>query len=170
MHTIELFWTLQATTYITSSIERHCKNCGQTVRFTDTHIRRHNANGKNVYRFSIYKCERGHTWNKKLAIYKSFREHVEVLEEALPVDTTGPEPINIIDCQTSGIKELKIFIEHADTRYRMDKLLAEQLVGWSRTQIVQYIKSGLIRLNDQSTKPRAAVCTHDCICILLDSL
>ncbi|MCM3081290.1 S4 domain-containing protein [Brevibacillus invocatus] len=113
---------------------------------------------------------RGHTWNKKLAIYKSFREHARVLEEELPIETTGPESINIIDCQTSGIKEVKIFIEHADIRYRMDKLLAGQLVGWSRTQIVQYIKSGLIRLNDRSTKPGTAVCTNDCIRILLDSL
>lgn len=170
MHTIELYWTLQAATNTTSSIERHCKNCGKTVRFTDTHIRRHNSNGKNVYRFSIYKCEKGHTWNKKLAIYKSFREHVEILEEALPIETTGPEPINIIDCQTSGIKEVKIFIEYAEIRYRMDKLLAGLLLGWSRTQIVQHIKSGHIRLNDQFTKPGAAVFTHDCICILLDCL
>lgn len=147
MHTIELYWTL----------------------LTDTDIRRHNSNEKNVYRFSIYKCERTYV-EQKLAIYKSFREHARVLEEELPIETTGPESINIIDCQTSGIKEVKIFIEHADIRYRMDKLLAGQLVGWSRTQIVQYIKSGLIRLNDRSTKPGTAVCTNDCIRILLDSL
>lgn len=42
MHTIELYWTL----------------------LTDTDIRRHNSNEKNVYRFSIYKCERTYVEQK----------------------------------------------------------------------------------------------------------
>ncbi|USG66563.1 S4 domain-containing protein [Brevibacillus ruminantium] len=168
MHTIELFWTLQASANTAGSIERHCKNCGKTVRFTDTNIRRHNANGKNVYRFSIYKCEKGHTWNKKLAIYKSFSEHAEILEEALPIDGDAPEQINISDYLACGIKEVKIIIDHADGRFRIDKLLAEQLVGWSRTQIAQRIKAGLIRLNDQQIKPGVAVSVNDRISILIE--
>lgn len=168
MHTIELYWTLQPSVNTVSSIVRHCKNCGKTVRFTDTAVRRHNANGKNIYRFSIYKCEKGHTWNKKLAIYKSFTEHVEVLEEALPGDIMEPKQISILDYQVNGIKEVKIIIDHAESRFRLDKLLAEQLVGWSRTQIAQRIKAGLIRLNDQQGKPGAAVFTNDCIMIWID--
>lgn len=168
MHTIELYWTLEASSNATSSIERHCKNCGKTVRFTDTAVRRHNANGKNIYRFSIYKCEKGHTWNKKLAIYKSFTEHVEVLEEEFSIDIMEPEQLNILDYQGNGCKVVKIIIDRADSRLRLDKLLAEQLVGWSRTQIAQRIKAGHIRLNDQQVKPGAAVYTNDCIMIWID--
>jgi len=168
MHTIELYWTLEASANTASIIERHCKNCGKTVRFTDTAVRRHNANGKSIYRFSIYKCEKGHTWNKKLAVYKSFSEHVEVLEEALPVNSVEPKQINILDCQMNGIKEVRIVIDHADGLFRLDKLLAEQLDGWSRTQIAQRIKEGLIRLNDLPIKPGAAVCMNDCIVVWID--
>ncbi|MGE5703262.1 MAG: S4 domain-containing protein, partial [Clostridia bacterium] len=48
------------------------------------------------------------------------------------------------------------------------KLLADQLIGWSRTQIAQRIKAGRIRLNGLPMKPGAAVCMNDCISILID--
>ena len=51
--------------------ERYCHNCGKKVIFRDCLIRRENANGKNISRYAIYKCPQDHTWNKKLADFKS---------------------------------------------------------------------------------------------------
>ncbi|MDX8361573.1 hypothetical protein [Cytobacillus sp. IB215316] len=51
--------------------QRYCSNCGRVVLFYDTLIRRHNANGKNIYRYAIYKCEKNHTWKKSLKLIKA---------------------------------------------------------------------------------------------------
>lgn len=59
------------------TVTKQCKMCGKVTIFTDTTIRRHNANGKNIYQFAIYKCPKNHSWNKKLDIYKSFTNHVD---------------------------------------------------------------------------------------------
>jgi hypothetical protein len=167
MHAIELYWTLLKSGN-DIDIQRHCKNCGKTVLFSDTRIRRHNANGKNVFRFAIYKCEKGHSWNKKLAIYKSFSEHVEVLDQELPMDTISLTPINVEEYREKGIKEVTITIDHAEGRFRIDKLLAEQIVGWSRAQIAQKIKDGFILLNHAGVKSAATLADHDRITIMIE--
>ena len=76
--------------------KRYCKNCRRTTLFTDTNIRRHNANGKNIYRFAIYKCPKNHTWNQKLHIYKSFTDHVETVDMAQQeqTETSTPFPLH----------------------------------------------------------------------------
>jgi len=43
-------------------------------------------------------------------------------------------------------------IEHEDRGTRIDKFLAEQFSEWSRTQIQQWIKDGLVFVNGQSVK------------------
>ncbi|HPL54232.1 MAG TPA: hypothetical protein PLW11_08900 [Bacillota bacterium] len=50
---------------------RHCHNCGRKVIFVDSGKRRRNANGKNIYEYAIYKCKKGHTWNRLLGITKN---------------------------------------------------------------------------------------------------
>lgn len=79
MSNITFHWKLSQTPE--RAVKKHCKMCGKLSVFTDTNVRRHNANGKNIYQFAIYKCEDNHTWNRKLAIYKTFSEHVAEMEE-----------------------------------------------------------------------------------------
>lgn len=62
MQKVQLSWSLYENQQ--NTIEKYCKNCRRTTLFTDTNIRRHNANGKNIYRFAIYKCPKDHTWNQ----------------------------------------------------------------------------------------------------------
>ncbi len=40
------------------AVKKHCKMCGKGSVFTDTNVRRHNANGKSIYQYAIYKCEK----------------------------------------------------------------------------------------------------------------
>ncbi|GIP41425.1 hypothetical protein J31TS4_47050 [Paenibacillus sp. J31TS4] len=68
MSTIEVTWSRIREEQIE---ERYCPSCGAMTGFADTGIRRHNANGKTIYRYAIYKCRREHTWNRKLAVYKA---------------------------------------------------------------------------------------------------
>lgn len=56
MSNITLYWKLSQIPEITT--KKHCKMCGKLSAFTDTFVRRHNANGKNIYQFAIYKCEK----------------------------------------------------------------------------------------------------------------
>ncbi|MGF9817238.1 S4 domain-containing protein [Brevibacillus agri] len=145
-------------------VQRYCRNCGRTVFFFDTNVRRHNANGKNIYRFAIYKCAKNHTWNEKLAIYKAFTDYVEVpdLADGETVEEAPALPVlPVLAYREQGVQEVQIFIESAAARYRLDKLLADQLDGWSRSQIVRKIKDGEIRVNQQRVKPGAILCAND---------
>lgn len=103
-------WDLHASDLKQLTIERHCHNCGRKVKFHDSMIRRHNANGKNIYQFAIYKCEKGHTWNKKLNIYKSFSEHVAVTEWIEPaIESPTLEMISIQQLFCEQIEVRHIF-------------------------------------------------------------
>ena len=51
---------------VEAQVERYCSGCKQKVLFKDSLVRRNNANGKKIYQYAIYKCEKGHTWNKML--------------------------------------------------------------------------------------------------------
>lgn len=44
MQKVQLSWSLYENQQ--NTIEKYCKNCRRTTLFTDTNIRRHNANGK----------------------------------------------------------------------------------------------------------------------------
>lgn len=147
---------------------KHCKMCGRNSTFTDTNIRRHNSNGKHIYRFAIYKCEKNHTWNKKLDIYKAFRKHEKVY---------GREPIHQKSILTeipvhlyleNRVSEVHIMIKSIEGVYRIDSLLSQQIPDWSRTAVVDKIKSGSILINDQCIKPSMKVMLHDTIMIKLD--
>jgi hypothetical protein len=166
MLVMEHTWVLTQTP-CTLPVLRYCRSCGRTVPFFDTSIRRHNANGKNIYRFAIYKCERDHTWNEKLAIYKSFTEHVEVPEQETMAENLALPALPVLDYKEQGVQEVRITIESADARYRLDKLLASRLDGWSRSQIVQKIKDGRIRVNQREAKPSAILSASDVIVIVI---
>ncbi|GEC88790.1 hypothetical protein BBR01nite_11210 [Brevibacillus brevis] len=83
---------------------------------------------------------------------------MEFSEEIAPLT-----PLPLHDYQEKGVREVTIRIERAETRFRLDKLLSEQIEGWSRSQIVRKIKDGQIRLNEQETKPSAVLSAADII-------
>ena len=67
MNQLSLNWELYEERI--DSVERYCSGCGNKVAFYDSMVRRHNANGKKIFQYAIYKCEKGHTWNKVLNKY-----------------------------------------------------------------------------------------------------
>ncbi|WP_312113303.1 S4 domain-containing protein [Brevibacillus reuszeri] len=142
---------------------RYCSNCGRTVPFFDTMIRRHNSNGKNVYRFAIYKCVKNHTWNEKLATYKAYTDHREVLDAETFEQPFELPRLHLSQYLENGVQEVTILIKHVEGRFRIDKLLAEQIEGWSRNQVIHRIKAGQILVNHQIVKPGFTLSARDTI-------
>ncbi|MGF9965314.1 RNA-binding S4 domain-containing protein [Bacillus rhizoplanae] len=166
MQNVQLSWNLYKTE-LEDTVEKHCKNCGHTALFTDTHIRRHNANGKNIYRFAIYKCEKGHTWNKKLHIYKTYSEHVETIDMPQAERQATLNAISMMFYKNTGTTQLTILLQSVHDSFRIDKALASYISDWSRTVIMGKIKDGSIHLNGQHIKPNAKLSAGDCISIYL---
>ncbi|MEB2302709.1 cytoplasmic protein [Lysinibacillus xylanilyticus] len=165
MLTITVCWKLSQLPERT--VKKHCKMCGTLSVFTDTNVRRHNANGKNIYQYAIYKCEKNHTWNKKLAIYKTFSEHVaemEDQEEGFSILST----IAISSLAEQGIKVIHIELDDVIGIHRIDKVLANQIEDWTRSQIIKKIEKGTIQLNEQVIKPSSRLSKGECISIFID--
>ncbi|WP_078381735.1 hypothetical protein [Sutcliffiella halmapala] len=151
---------------------KHCKMCGKNSRFTDTNIRRHNSNGKHIYRFAIYKCEQNHTWNKKLAIYKTHHDHAKVYGKQITQQENSLTEIPVTSYTATGISAVYITLKHVSGTYRIDSLLSNQIPDWSRITITNKIRNGSILINDQTIKPSTKVAKNNIICINLieDSL
>jgi hypothetical protein len=147
------------------TVKKQCKMCGKVTVFTDTTIRRHNANGKNIYQFAIYKCPKNHSWNKKLDIYKSFTEHVDP-ETLIPTEfETIKENEKIILQEITEQEVIEIKVTVVEGSFRLDQTLTSHIEGLCRTEIVHKIKKGLILLNGCLTKPSQKVSLHDTILI-----
>lgn len=146
---------------------RNCKMCGKNSTFTDTNIRRHNSNGKYIYRFAIYKCEDNHTWNKKLDIYKTHRKHERVLGKAISQQGNVLTELPIHLYMEEGISEVQININNIRGSNRLDSLLAKQIPDWSRTVITAKIREGLILVNEKTVKPSIKLLQHDIVHIFL---
>jgi len=149
------------------TVKKHCKMCGSISVFTDTTVRRHNANGKNIYQYAIFKCEKNHTWNKKLAIYKTFSEHVAGMEDQKG-EFSILSTIVISSLAEQGIKIIHIVLDDVAGKHRIDKVLANQIEDWSRSQIIKRIEKGRIQLNDQTIKPSSRLSKGECISIFMD--
>jgi hypothetical protein len=149
------------------TVKKQCKMCGKVTIFTDTTIRRHNANGKNIYQFAIYKCPKNHSLNKKLDIYKSFTNHVDPAT-LVPSEFKPIEEGEKISLSVSGSESYEINITGAEGNFRLDRTLADHIEGWSRTEIAQKIKSGTILLNNCLTKPSQKLALHDRISITIN--
>jgi hypothetical protein len=147
------------------SMERYCHNCGKKTLFKDTLVRRHNANGKNIYQYAIYKCQKDHTWNKKLDIYKARTQSAETMVEIEKVFNL--ETIEIRNCVQKETKEVVIYLEVVEGKWRLDKLLSKQIADLSRTEIVTWIKQGKVLVDGVTTKPSIHIKSHQHICISL---
>lgn len=145
-------------------VKKQCKMCGKVTVFTDTAIRRHNANGKNIFQFAIYKCPKNHSWNKKLDMYKSFSEHVELASLAETKPDPGKNEEKIFLSRLTGLS-CEISIAAVEGNFRLDRTLADYIEGWSRSEIAQKIKIGDILLNNIITKPSQKLSVHDKIFI-----
>ncbi|MGF2614987.1 cytoplasmic protein [Rossellomorea vietnamensis] len=150
-------------------IERHCSNCGRTVRFQDTLVRRHNANGKNIFRFAIYKCEKNHTWNRKLETYKSFSSHVKLYKE-LHDRQDEVKQDDIDKFISKGHSRVLIDIEDVHGVFRLDKLLSDRISLLSRTRSAELIREGSILVNDGIVKRSRRLNSGDKITMLLEEM
>ncbi|MBS4195022.1 S4 domain-containing protein [Lederbergia citri] len=148
------------------AVKKHCKMCGKLSVFTDTNVRRHNANGKSIYKYAIYKCEKNHTWNKKLAIYKTYSEHVAEIEEQKE-ESSIMSAIPITSLAEQGVKVIQIVLDDVIGKHRIDKVLANQIEDWSRSQIVEKIEKGSIQLNEQMIKPSSRLSKGERISIFI---
>lgn len=166
MSQIVLYWELFEERI--DSVERYCSGCGRKVIFYDSMVRRHNANGKKIYKYAIYKCEKGHTWNK--IIDKYFSNNSNILSDPNSLESNGYakdkryikegnkrieiEKFSISEYKKEKIDKVEIFIKSEDCKIRLDKLLNENLLDISRTQIQNKIKVEKILVNNMKTKSK----------------
>ena len=150
------------------TIRRYCHNCGHVSGFRDSGKIRRNANGKDIFEFAIYKCENDHTWNRFLGTFKS----VLITDEAEPPAEENKSLIVMIDLDKSaaeGNDLVEILIGEAGSRVRLDKLLAGNLKGVSRSKIASMITCGKIRVDGRLVKPGFSVPEGAVITIMLRS-
>lgn len=167
MNKLTLIWGFNATRE--DMVERYCHNCNKKVMFTDSKKRRRNANGKTIYEYAIYKCEKEHTWNKLLKSYSAHTDIEVFLEEesqeVLQYET--PKELILTEAIADGLQEIEIYVKNINERQRLDKLLALHITDLSRTQIKLWIDSGKIQIDNCNVKPDTRVRNHQRIQIRL---
>jgi hypothetical protein len=140
-----------------SSIIRYCHNCGKNAIFKDSKLRRRNANGKTIYEYAIYKCEKDHTWNMPMGQYPPLM-YQEDLETAESIDKEDNFKIlNLADLKNEGLNEIEIILETVIGRWRLDKLLANRIRDLSRNKASEMIKFKKVLLDGKITKQDALV-------------
>lgn len=152
------------------SIERYCNHCGRKAIFRDTKKRRCNANGKDLYEYAIYKCEKDHTWNLLLRKYKA---EASVRIASTHDDNTGIcifEKINLLEHANSGIEEIEITLTEVTRRWRLDKLLGERIIDISRNKVNELILKGKIHVDGETIKPGTLLKKQQKITIILKDL
>jgi hypothetical protein len=138
---------------VDNTIRRYCHNCGKTATFKDSGIRRHNANGKNIHVYAIYKCDKDHTWNDKLAKYKA--DKTGTLLKFNDTEAELPrlsEKVCLADLRQQGTLEVEIRLVTIQGKWRLDRVLAQQLIGVSRSEIVKCINLSIILLDGKRVK------------------
>ncbi len=179
MNQLSLTWELYEDRI--DSVKRYCSGCGNKVTFYDSMIRRHNANGKKIFQYAIYKCEKGHTWNKVLNKYLSKESNALSQADSLENNpymkkdkykNEGSQRLTInkfslSELSSKDIERVDIFIRNESCKIRLDNLLAENLTDLSRTQIQKKIKKQRILVNEGVSKPKYFVKNGDKITIFI---
>ena len=139
MQKVQLSWSLYENEQ--NTIEKYCKNCRRTTLFTDTNIRRHNANGKTYTALpfiNVRKIIRGIKncvfINHLLIMWK---QSICLSKDQTETTTT----ISITQHKESGVAEITIVLDIVFGSHRMDKALSTYISDWSRTRIVDKIKT-----------------------------
>lgn len=135
---------------------RYCHNCGKKVIFIDSLIRRENANGKNISRYAIYKCPQDHTWNKKLADFKS-KPDMENIPHNLEKVENCIEVINLQEIIEKGYDKIEIQVICFGAKIRVDKLLSNNIDDLTRSKIERAIRMGVITLNGHKTECKTTI-------------
>jgi len=168
MEKLTLKWNLIEDA-VNERVERYCHNCGKKVIFKDSLKRRKNANGKNIFEYAIYKCDRGHTWNHCLVVYKSTTE-IDRMQTVVAKESRKMDIIELAKAKELGIREIEIVLTQVTGKWRIDKLLGQQVQDLSRSQIEKSIKSGVILLDGEITKPGTKLKENQRINLLIDVL
>ena len=122
-------WRIVSRKQRTSGEIRYCSRCKRNVRFTDSGKIRQNANGKNIITFAIYKCGKGHTWNKKLAVSKVSAIHPNLFsaqrDQQDPEKTTIKmlNPLGLVD----GTLAVGVGVGPMPDSHRLTTALIQQL-------------------------------------------
>jgi len=173
-----LHWTITGEKSV-GSVIKYCHSCGKKVVFKDSMVRRENANGNNIYRFAIYKCEKGHTWNKTLKEFKSFKNMKENLltdEKKYDMDKIFFSiPSKEIEMEPSSKlsyakhqKEcdyIEIHVNIIEGRIRLDRLIASKFSDINRPKAKEMIKTGAISVDNTQVKGNYEI-KHSCILTL----
>lgn len=146
---------------------RYCHNCGKKVEFKDSLKRRQNANGKNIYCFAIYKCPKGHTWNKQIAAFKTSSGLQNISEEYTYVESKYEE-LNTSVLKAEKINEVVILLDEFQQKIRLDKFLSSKITDTSRTEIMKLIDDGFIRINGNIAKHNVILKQKDVITIYIE--
>lgn len=144
------------------SVDRYCHNCGKRVEFIDSLKRRQNANGKNIYHFAIYKCPKGHTWNKEIAGFKAL-SGLENLDGEFIYSHSKYQELPIESFKMKDIFYVEIFLNILQERVRFDKFLSSKIIGLSRQEIAGLIEDGKITLNGMVAKSKQRLKEKDLI-------
>ena len=170
LNTLKLTWTLGSDA--TEVVARYCSHCGKVVHFSDSGYRRQNANGKTIFHFAIFKCEKGHTWNNKIEQFtaKSNLTNVPLKLRALEASVVENTPILLADVKAQGYERLQIHVGILMGKHRLDKILSERLENLSRTQLVKQIDAGFISLDGQPAKGKSTLHSQHVIEIDLDAM
>ncbi len=136
-----------------SSVVRYCHNCGRKMSFRDTKKRRRNVNGKTIFEYAIYKCEKDHTWNLLVNTYKAVKNmELPQLEDRIP-EMCNLDIISLKEHINQGIREIVIFLEEVTGKWRIDKLLGDRIQDVSRTKVCELIRQGRVLLDGKDVKP-----------------
>jgi RNA-binding protein YlmH len=76
--------------------------------------------------------------------------------------------ISIINIAEQGIKVIHIVLDDVIGKHRIDKVLANQIEDWSRSQIIEKIERGAIQLNEQVIKPSSRLSRGERISIFIE--
>lgn len=151
----------------TTRVRKYCPHCKETVLFTDSLKRRKNANGKNIYEFAIYKCDRDHTWNKKLSRYKASLKDSHHAKGSVKEEDSPEKPLELSRFRRCGYDMVEIDLQHVRGKWRLDSLLSEYIAGISRAQIKKMIEREHITIDGDRVKAGSFLRTNQTISILL---
>jgi 23S rRNA-/tRNA-specific pseudouridylate synthase len=91
-----------------------------------------------------------HTWNQKLSVYQANTANMDHNEETgIPAP---PEAVSLPALRQKGILEIEIYLNRVESKWRLDKLLSQRLIGISRSEAVKWIKQGVILVDGVHVK------------------
>jgi len=122
-----------------TSVVRYCSQCKGHVTFRDSKVKRHNANGKNIYKYAIYKCDNHHTWNKILDKLDSNEAHLLEYNTREQYKYKTYEESMTLELEP----ELEIIISSMGKQMRLDKML-HHISQLTRKEVNQLVESAVL--------------------------